>query len=345
MHSPRVETFTLSVIIPAYNAIGTISKCLDSILSLPMEEGKLEVIVVDDCSTDGTPSILAQYEEEHQNVIVVRQEFNQRQGAARNRGIDLCNGEYVLFVDADDVIVPGGICKALKKVQESEADVCYFDFEFQTIDGNWHLLDLPEAVRNSIMDSRQYLEEYYTTYYNGPCRSLYKSSFLKRIGIRFVEGVQWEDCDWTVKVLSKAKKIQFVDGVGYRYGFNSNSTTRQRSIKALSNRVLAGKRLMEFGVDIQGSFPRLSEMVLWEGRNQYVIEALRLRNLTKYTCKGLSKLHNLIGKECRESLLRFRWPIWERFFLRSKWGSLLFLSIACPTASIGRFLFRIIRGV
>ena len=334
---------SLSVIIPAYNASGTIQRCLDSIFRLPLAEEDLEVIVIDDCSTDDTASSVEGYGAEHSNLFLIRQTSNHRQGAARNKGIDIAHGDYIAFVDSDDTISTEGIMNALHAVKESHADVCYYDFEYQTSDGNWHVLVVPENIRGSIISSEQYLEDYYTTLFNGSPRTLYKAAFLKGTGVRFVEDVQWEDCDWTVKVYSRSEMIQFVDGIGYRYHFNGNSTCKQRSVKALADRVYAGRRLLDFGREIMNKLPRLSGTISSEGKDGYVVEALRLRNLTKYSFREVRGLHDLIGENGRKALLAYEWPSWVRFFLRNKAGSLAFLHLACPSARMGRSLMRRIR--
>lgn len=335
---------SISVIIPAYNAASTIRRCLDSVFSIPLNDSDLEVIVVDDCSTDDTFSILAGYSNAHGNLVVARQEFNQRQGAARNRGLDLCSGEYVLFVDSDDTVVVDGIVYAVEAAKHYSIDICYFDFEYQTEDGNWHKIVVPDEIRNSVIDSSSYLENHYSTFFNGPWRSLYKSSLLKETGIRFVEGVQWEDCDWTIKILSRAKTIQLVDGVGYRYHFNANSTIKQKTARAMSNRVYAGLRLMSFSEEVEDCLPKFSERIFQEGRNQYVLDVLRLRNLTKYSFGVVSELSVAIG-ESRTLLLDYQWPFWVCLFLRFKIVSLAFLSLACPVARLVRVVIRSVRGL
>ena len=333
----------LSFIIPAYNASQTLPRCLNSIYGLPIPEQEFEVIVIDDCSTDHSRDVVEDYRALHDNLKLLQQSRNQRQGTARNRGVDDASGEYIVFVDSDDMVLAAGIVNALESVAVSQVDICYFDFEFQTEDGIWHKIDIPQALRNAVVDSKSYLEEYYTTYFNGPWRSLYRTSFLKGTGIRFVEGVQWEDCDWSVKMLSRAKTVQFVDGVGYRYCFNGNSTIRHRNAGTMANRVYAGRRLMEFGEEVRDTLPRLSEKVTVEGRNQYVMEVLRLRNLTKHPVGVVKELYRLIGRDGRKALLHYEWPFWVRFFLRNKAGSLVFLHFACPFARMGRSLMRRIR--
>ncbi len=333
----------LTYIIPAFNSAQYISNCLDSIYSLPLGEDEMEVIVVDDCSTDNTLSVIKEYASKHTNMVVLHQEVNQRQGAARNRGIDIAKGEYIAFCDADDYIVVNGVMNALEAVSQSAAEICYYDFEYEQPRGEWHLLMMPEETRNAIMSNVDYLENYYTCWYNGPVRNLYRRDFLQSTGLRFVEGVRWEDCDWTVKVYAKAKTIQFVDGVGYRYAFNENSTSKMRSTEAMSERVFAGLRLLDFGEEIKNPLPTLSHVVSDEGRNYYVIDTIRLRNLTKYSFKEICKLYSFIGEERRAALAEYPWEKWETLFLSHKQFSLFLLFVLCPMAAIGRKTVRLIR--
>lgn len=333
----------LSVITPVFNGFSCIRRCLDAIYSLPLCEDGFEVIIVDDCSTDNTLEILNDYASKHSNMVVLHQEVNLRQGAARNRGIDIAKGEYIAFCDADDMIVADGVMNALKAVSETKADICYFDFEYETSDGAWQVFEMPKETRNTILSASDYLNNYYTCYYNAPWRNLYRTDFLRKTGVRFVEGVRWEDCDWTVKVYAKAKQIQFVGGVGYRYAFNANATSKQRNPEAMAERVYAGLRLMEFGGEIETTLPRLSKVVVDEGRNYYVKDTIRLRNLTKYSFNEIGKLYSYIGEERRSALSKYPWDRWEVLFLSNKRLALLLLFFACPMASMGRKAMQLVR--
>ena len=335
----------LSVITPVFNGFSCIRRCLDAIYSLPLCEDGFEVIIVDDCSTDNTLEILNDYASKHSNMVVLHQEVNLRQGAARNRGIDIAKGEYIAFCDADDTIVADGVMNALKAVSETKADICYFDFEYETSDGAWQLFEMPKETRNIILSASEYLNNYYTCYYNAPWRNLYRTDFLRKTGVRFVEGVRWEDCDWTVKVYAQAKDIQFVDGVGYRYAFNEKSVSKQRSVKAMSERVYAGLRLIKLGDEVREQMPSLSKTLSDEGKNYYVDDTIRLRNLTKYSSKQCAELVENIGKDHLDALAHYSWPAWDSFFINRRHLSGFFLLFACPLAGVGRKIVNTLRAI
>lgn len=110
----------VSVIIPVFNAEAYLRECIDSVLSQDLQD--LEVICVDDGSGDRSLEILAEYEEYDKRVIVIRQQ-NSGAGAARNNGLTLARGEYVFFMDADDVLLPGCVEKLWHQAHSQRLDV------------------------------------------------------------------------------------------------------------------------------------------------------------------------------------------------------------------------------
>ena len=112
----------LSIIIPLYNCEKYIKQCLDTIFRQEMNESDFEVIVIDDGSKDSGYSLASEYAKRHQNILVVKQE-NQGVACARNNALEKATGDYVTFVDADDMLVSGSLGKLIKIAVDNKADI------------------------------------------------------------------------------------------------------------------------------------------------------------------------------------------------------------------------------
>lgn len=145
----------ISIIIPCYNVEGLIKRCLDSIFAQAAETVSFEVICVDDKSSDRTLDILLSYEEQNpENMIIISLEENGKQGRARNIALDYATGEYIMYVDADDVIAQGmleTLYRAIKKYQCDVAECAYKSFtgepelDVETL-GEIELYDMGDAA-------------------------------------------------------------------------------------------------------------------------------------------------------------------------------------------------------
>ena len=112
----------LSIIIPLYNCEKYIKQCLDTIFRQEMNESEFEVIVIDDGSKDSGYSLASEYAKRQQNILVVKQE-NQGVACARNNALEKATGDYVTFVDADDMLVFGSLSTLIKIAVENKADI------------------------------------------------------------------------------------------------------------------------------------------------------------------------------------------------------------------------------
>lgn len=121
----------VSVVIPAYNCTPYIALAIDSVLG---QQVPLEVIVVDDCSTDDLPGLMTRYREEPR-VRYVRNEENLGVAKTRNRGVSLARGEYVAFLDADDYWAEEKLRLQLDRIREKQAVICSTARELMTPDG------------------------------------------------------------------------------------------------------------------------------------------------------------------------------------------------------------------
>ena len=120
----------ISIIIPCYNVEKYIDKCMNSILNQTIGIENLEIILVDDKSTDNTVERLKQYEVAYpEQIMLILCEKNGRQGTARNIGMSYATGEYISFVDSDDWIRKDMYEILMTLIEETNADIVQFDFK------------------------------------------------------------------------------------------------------------------------------------------------------------------------------------------------------------------------
>lgn len=207
-----------SIIIPVYNVIKYIPECLSSILIQSFDD--YEIILVDDGSTDGSGELCDQYAENDNRIRVIHQ-CNQGQASARNAGIKVAEGDYLLFFDADDCYEQGDL---LKKIDQATpgADVVVF---------NWK--EFQDGYNPKDYMSASYLPNMQTEYANGVCylqevtaMPLYpwypwfyafRRDFWQEHDFQFPVGVKYEDVALIYKVLLAAEKITTVKDVWYCY--------------------------------------------------------------------------------------------------------------------------------
>lgn len=128
----RENEILVSVIMPAYNCTAYIDAAIGSVLQ---QEVPLELIVVDDCSTDGLAMLMQRYQEDHR-IRYVQNEKNMGAAASRNRGVAMAKGKYIAFLDADDIWLPHKLSRQLQKLQETGTVICATARELMTPDGS-----------------------------------------------------------------------------------------------------------------------------------------------------------------------------------------------------------------
>lgn len=163
----------ISIIVPVYNSENTLKKCLDS-LSV-QDYSDIEIIAVDDGSTDGSKEILLECQK-HDKRIKVLSQPNKGVSCARNRGIEMSRGEYVMFVDSDDTIQPN-TCSKVLSVMCPEVDMVIFGLNIYNKN---NLLRTPH-LRTTRYELRKNIGIYWELrkINLGPCNKLYRKSLIK----------------------------------------------------------------------------------------------------------------------------------------------------------------------
>lgn len=279
---------SISFIIPVYNGKDTIVPCMDSIIShLPKEN--FEIIVVDDCSKDNTREIVTNYAQEHPKVKLFCQPQNHRQGAARNRGLKEAKGDYITYIDADDLVLDGFV-QAWDVAKDTKADMIYGYMEIERPEGLYiHQLD---SAPKNILSGKEFADKYCADgvfYY--PPSFIYKRSFMNRINTPFVEERQHEDRDWLASVLVQAESVAVCPHTTYRYTMNPNSTCHGLRYSTICDHVASGIRHIDLSEVVKADCPKLSATLFAFGKEE-IHHSIRLRNLTKFTWSDNKHLYD-----------------------------------------------------
>lgn len=218
----------VSVVVPVHNGERFLGECLDSLVEQTL--AGLEIVIVDDASTDRSPSILARYKEEHPNLFrIVRLDPNRGVSVARNTGIDQARGEFLAFVDADDIVDPT-MYERLLNVVEPSVDVVSCGLRLINVDGD-PLDSVPYPMSAGTVVSGASMQALLTTAFTSkllwsPWRSIYRRSLIMEEHIRFDSGIRkGEDSLFNLEVLSRADGCRAVDDVLYSYRKHGNSVT------------------------------------------------------------------------------------------------------------------------
>lgn len=208
----QLENIRFSIIIPAYNAEKYIENTLNSVFE--QTYNNYEVIVVDDCSTDSTFSILKKYN----NIRLFQTPQNLRQGGARNIGLDNVRGEYTVFLDSDDTLYESTSLEKLNICikKNNHPDIIYTGMKFS---GKRDMTLLPN-VDNCKKDYR--LAE--CKWANAVC-ICWKNSLLQENKIRFPEKIRYEDVYFNFLGIEKSKTYAIGDFILYEYNNRDSSTT------------------------------------------------------------------------------------------------------------------------
>lgn len=242
----------VSFIIPSYNSANTVRRCLDSIYALSLEQSKFEVIFVDDCSTDDTVETVQNYRDCKgvTNLILLCQAQNNRQGAARNRGLSMAKGEYICFVDSDDAVAEG-LTSAIRMAKGLETDMLAFHFANADENGQItsekeHLSFIPEQIFSGI--EMQAAHPYWCS---APWAYIYSKSFLAKSSYPFCEGILYEDSDFVAAHLYYARRMAYSPDTGYVVYHRDGSTTHSNSYKNYADYLLLGTRMLALYTTIQ----------------------------------------------------------------------------------------------
>lgn len=218
----------ISVIIPCYNVEKYIDTCMNSLLNQTIGLENLEIILVDDCSTDNTVEKLKEYEASYpENIMLILCEENGRQGTARNIGLQYTSGDYISYVDSDDWVRRDMYEILTGIIKETNCDVVQFthngftkyeeDKPLGSISYETYDVDSIEKRRKLLLDGHIFNESCW--------RKIYKKSMLDEAQVKYAEKVSYEEPLFTYPLKFFVNRVCILDSPLYCYRYNEAGTT------------------------------------------------------------------------------------------------------------------------
>jgi len=228
-----MSEFLISIIIPVYNGESYLKSRFENLLTNNLEN--IELLIVDDGSTDSTPEICRDMLSNISNAKIISQD-NQGLSGARNTGLQFANGEYILFLDSDDILISNGL-KAIKQCLSTvNVDVLMGKYVLISENGKkfYPSYDFPKALTPN--DARTSIYSQIPDSIWNVWRYICKRDFLSSNDLLFAYGLVCEDMEWTPRMLNVACSISFCDEPFYGYYFNRpGSITRTSTEKRVQD--------------------------------------------------------------------------------------------------------------
>lgn len=265
----------VSVVIPAYNVEAYLNKAVMSCIKQTYKN--IEIIIVDDGSTDSTSIKADELADKYKNVKTIHTS-NQGLSMARNNGYDIANGEYVYFLDSDDWIDSECIEYCVNELESKDLDFVTFDCKV--------IKEKEDGTEEISMVARQSLPKYKVCtgmdfvisgcktlfIYPEVWRSVYRKSFLDRYNIKFIKNLLFEDNPFHLEILKYAKKVEYIPMDFYNYRKRMNSIMGQKlSLEKLKSTFFITHYFLDYLDDLK------TENNIWK-----TFVALRIAGIWKY---------------------------------------------------------------
>lgn len=217
----------VSIIIPVYNTEAYLPEAIESIIHQTLRE--IEIIAIDDGSTDKSGFLLNDYAQKDSRILVVHQ-FNQHQGAARNLGLLMASGKYVYFMDSDDILDLGALEVCYELCEAQQLEMVQFDAESfsekgtkpLTINYNRQTAIASDCIWNGIDFLQKQLESH--TFTPSACLCFTLRSFLIDNFSGFPAGIIHEDQQFSIETLLKVSRLMYIPESYFKRRVRNNST-------------------------------------------------------------------------------------------------------------------------
>jgi len=288
MSNPKV-----TVIIPAYNAEKFVHTCIESAIQQTLND--IEILCIDDCSTDSTPNILSKFAKNDTRITIFTHTLNKGEGASRNTGLDNARGDYIFHLDADDTIPFDALEKLYDNAMRYNCDMVKGRYDIILKNGSTELLSW-STPDNKIINTNIYASTFLQKIPTSHCTYLYKREFLNQHKIRYrTDLVIGLDLIALTTALVNANTITLIPDTVYHYFQSDNSAIRGNLTIDIANDAIRTKKIIAELLNKKGLHEAATAFLqAWS----YIIETHWLRmplNFTLEECsQTFSTFRNLI---------------------------------------------------
>ena len=229
-----------SIIVPVYNTEEFLCKAVNSVLAQDFDA--FELILVDDGSQDTSPSICDEYATSDSRVTVIHQE-NHGLSAARNAGLQIAVGEYIVFLDSDDFFTEDShLGSIIEIVSEFVPDMICVNYA-RYLSGRMKKAEMNPEIESGIIPAEKMVAN--NTYQSSACCKIVRRSIIDRFGLCFPEGLLSEDIKWSAELLSVSDRIYFYNRIFFAYRINEKSITHNIGIDSVHSLITILEDLAE----------------------------------------------------------------------------------------------------
>ena len=205
----------ISIIVPVYNVEQFLEECVNSLIN--QTYSNLEILLIDDGSKDKSGKMCDKFAKKDKRIKVIHQ-VNGGLGNARNTGLENATGDYIMFSDSDDFFTLNACEVMLNEIESKKAD--YVIGNYQNCTEESVLWEKPIFDVKKYKNFKLSIKDYKNSFYimnSSVCNKIFRFSFLKKIGVRFEEGIPAEDAVFSTYCFMKSKKVYYISNVMYLY--------------------------------------------------------------------------------------------------------------------------------
>ncbi|MFL8712009.1 CDP-glycerol glycerophosphotransferase family protein [Clostridioides sp. GD02377] len=282
-------SYKISVIIPVYNVEDYIQECLDSIINQTLGIDNIEVIIVNDCSTDKSLEIVYEYAKKYKSIKILNRYENGGTANSRNDGLEYVTAEYITFVDSDDFISLNTYEMALKKIKENKCDLFMYEYLYYSKSGNTYERNLSSKIFDKegvVTDICNIPEIIFAT---SVCNKIFSKKLFKEL--RFPIN-SFEDVLVSVLTTFNANKIYISDKCKYYYRKREDEKNISKSDNYLQKKKNYFEHL-DLNLELYNliyKYPKYKFMIDWFNMKTYLVFLYNMLNKRILTKKEKNKI-------------------------------------------------------